>query len=77
LVTVRDTEKVPAEEYVCEGFWVVAELPSPKSQDHAVGDSEEVSVNWTVRGTVPEVGVAENAATGWGTADPSDSSENQ
>ena len=38
--------------------------PSPKFQLHDVGDPVELSVNCTVRGAVPDVGVPENAATG-------------
>jgi len=46
LVAVSETEKVPAEEYTCDGFRLVsAGLPSPKSHDHAVGDPEDESVN--------------------------------
>lgn len=38
--------------------------PSPKSQSQDVGDPVDSSVNWTVRGAVPEVGDAKNNATG-------------
>ena len=41
-------------------------FPSPKSQDQVVGVLVEVSVNWTVRGYVPDVGLAVNPATGVG-----------
>ena len=40
--------------------------PSPKSQDHDVGEPVEVSVKDTSSGAVPEVGVAVNEATGAG-----------
>src|SRR5215213_6663087 len=60
LVTVRDTENLPGDEYTCDGFRLVSDVPSPKSQAHAVGEPEEVSVNWTVKGAVPDAGVAEN-----------------
>jgi len=38
--------------------------PSPKVQLHVVGELVEVSANWTVRGAVPDTGVALNPATG-------------
>ena len=41
---------------MCEGFWEVPELPSPKSQFQLVGVFVELSVNVTVNGAVPEVG---------------------
>ena len=38
--------------------------PSPKSQSQEVGEPVDSSVNWTVRGAAPDVGDAENSATG-------------
>jgi hypothetical protein len=38
--------------------------PSPKDQTHDVGELVEVSMNWTVRGVVPDVLIAEKEATG-------------
>ncbi|MDV7237622.1 hypothetical protein R4116_14590 [Listeria monocytogenes] len=40
--------------------------PSPKSQDHDVGEPVEVSVKDTSSGAVPDVGVTVNEATGAG-----------
>ena len=48
------------------GFCAVDVPPSPKSQDHDVGESVEVSVKDTFSGAVPEVGVAVKEATGAG-----------
>ena len=42
--------------------------PSPKSQDHDVGEPVDVSVKDTSSGAVPDVGVAVNEATGAGGA---------
>ena len=39
-------------------------VPSPKFQSQEVGDPVLVSVNATVNGEFPEMGEAENAATG-------------
>ena len=39
-------------------------FPSPNDQTHSVGVLLEESVNWTVNGTVPDVGVALKPATG-------------
>ena len=50
--------------YVCEGFCVVDVAPLPKSHAHEVGEPVEVSVKFTVRGTVPDVGAAVKEATG-------------
>jgi hypothetical protein len=41
----------------------VLDPPSPKSQLHEVGDPLEVSVNWTVSGAMPDVGVPVKEAT--------------
>ena len=43
-------------------------LPSPNDQFHDVGDPAEVSLNCTVSGVIPEVGVPEKLATS-GTVD--------
>jgi len=37
-------------------------FPSPKSQDHIVGPPVDVSVNCTVNGAVPDVGVPTKSA---------------
>ena len=37
--------------------------PSPKTQCHVVGEPDEVSVNWTARGAVPDTGDAVKEAT--------------
>jgi ribosomal protein L21E len=42
----------------------VLDPPSPKVQDHEVGEPVEVSVNCTVRGGTPDVGAAVKEATG-------------
>ncbi|GAB6284795.1 MAG: hypothetical protein STSR0009_09950 [Methanoregula sp.] len=39
---------------------------SPNDQIHEVGEPQEVSVNWTVNGVIPEVGVPVNEAPGAG-----------
>ena len=49
---------------MCCGFWVVEVPPSPKVHAHEVGLPALVSVNWTVRGARPAVGVAVKAVTG-------------
>jgi hypothetical protein len=64
LVAVRLTVYVPAALYVWLGLFAVEVPPSPKLHDQDVGAFVEVSVNCTVRGAVPLVGVAEKAATG-------------
>jgi hypothetical protein len=53
---------------VCTGFCTVAFVPSlsPNDQFQLVGVFVEVSVNFTVRGTVPVVDVAVKPATGAG-----------
>ena len=54
---------------MCDGFFSVLELPSPKSQLQLVGMLVELSVNVTVNGAVPEVGVPVKSATGVMTAE--------
>ena len=49
-----------------DGLWTVLVFPSPKFQLHDVGELDEVSVNCTVRGAVPDVGVPLKLATGDG-----------
>jgi hypothetical protein len=60
---VSVTSQVPAVVYTYDGFSLEFEPPSPKAQSHVVGDPVEVSLNWTVRGAVPEMGDAVNDAT--------------
>ena len=64
FVAVSETEYVPAFEYVCDGFSSEAVLPSPNVHDQEVGELLDASMNATVSGTVPDVGVALKAATG-------------
>ncbi len=66
LVAVRLTVYVPAVVYWCEGFWSADEPVSPKFHAHEVGLLAEVSVNVTVSGAVPDVGVPVKLATGGG-----------
>ena len=52
---------------MCDGFWVVLVAPSPKFQLHAVTGPLDWSVNCTVKGAWPELGLAEKfAVTGVG-----------
>ena len=55
LLAVSVTVYVPAAAKVCDGFCIVAVVPSPKDHDHAVGASVEVSVNCTGSGACPLV----------------------
>ena len=50
--------------YVWMGLWLVADAPSPNDQSHVVGELVDESINWTEKGSVPEVWLATNAATG-------------
>jgi hypothetical protein len=61
---VRETVNFPFLVYVCTGFLVVKEVPSPKFQLHEVGDPVLQSVNCIFNGAFPDVGDAENAPTG-------------
>ena len=61
---VRETVNFPFLVYVCTGFLVVEEVPSPKFHLHEVGDPVLLSVNCTFNGAFPEVGDAENAPIG-------------
>jgi hypothetical protein len=47
------------------GFCEVFVAPSPKLHFHEVGEPVLVSLKATVNGAVPEVGLAENAVTGF------------
>ena len=49
---------------MCTGFLEVDVVPSPKVQFQLVGEFVELSVNVTVNGALPEVGVLEKFATG-------------
>ena len=64
FLTVKLTVYFPALLYVCTGFLAVEYVPSPKLHFHEVGDPVLLSVNVTFNGAFPEVGDAENAATG-------------
>lgn len=61
---VRLTAYFPALVYLYTGFWADEVPLSPKFQDQEVGEFELLSLNFTVRGTFPDVGDAEKAATG-------------
>lgn len=55
----------PAVLYVCTGFCCLEIFPSPKVQNHEVGEPVLSSeVNLTFSGAFPEVGIAEKSATG-------------
>ena len=64
MVAVRDTVYVPEAIYVCEGFFSTDVSPSPNVHDHDNGMLPDASTNVTESGTVPDVRVALNAATG-------------
>ena len=64
LVAVSETVWNPGVEYRFVGFLAVLELPSPNDQLQEVGVFVDESVNETLNGAVPEVGVPENPATG-------------
>ncbi len=64
FLAVRETVNFPFFVYVCVGFRVVDDVPSPKFHMKEVGDSVLLSVNRTVNGTFPEVGDPEKAETG-------------
>jgi len=65
FVAVNVTVYFPALEYLCVGFLAVELVPSPKSHFHDVGAPVLVSVNTTFSGSLPDVGEAENSATGF------------
>jgi hypothetical protein len=54
--------------YVCDGLLVVDVDPSPKVHAHDVGELVDASVNATVSGNFPDVGVPLKLATGAATA---------
>ena len=62
--TVRVAVKVPAAAYVWTGFWLVLVPPSPKFQDHVVGDPVDASVNCTDTFAEGDEGEKVNEATG-------------
>jgi len=64
LAAVRDTVYVPISVNVWVGFFSALVEPSPNDQSHEVGLPDEVSLNRTVRGALPEVTLAVNDATG-------------
>ena len=66
LVTFNETVKLPPLTYVWTGFCAVALtiLPSPNVQFHVVGIFAEKSVNITVSGAVPLLGIPMKSATG-------------
>ena len=64
FVTFSVTVYVPFAEYLWEGFLSVDVLPSPKVHTHEVGELVDVSVNATVSGNFPVVGVPVKLATG-------------
>jgi len=65
FVTVSVTLYFPTLEYLCVGFCRVDDVPSPKFHFHAVGVPVLLSVNTTFNGAFPDVGEAENSATGF------------
>jgi hypothetical protein len=56
FAAVSVTVKLPEEENVWVGFRAVLVPPSPNVHDHAAGEPEDVSVNWTTWPTVGELG---------------------
>jgi hypothetical protein len=56
--TTRVTRYDPGLVYMCEGCRVPEVPPSPKVQDHEVGEPDDVSVKSTSRGAVPDEGCA-------------------
>ncbi len=64
FVAVIVTVYFPVLEYLCVGFLAVEVVPSPKFHFHAVGVPVLLSVNTTFNGAFPDVGEAENSATG-------------
>ena len=65
IITVKTPEMV----YVWMGFFNSDVVPSPKNQIHSFALPVEVSVNCTVSGAGPLVGVAVKAGTGfWGSS---------
>jgi hypothetical protein len=62
LATVKVTVKLPALLYVCEGFCAELDAPSPKSQLQETTAPLDWSVNCTLSGAWPELGLAEKPA---------------
>ena len=46
------------------GLWRLLKFPSPNDQFQPVGEPVDRSVNWTVSGATPEVGVPVKLAVG-------------
>ncbi len=63
--TVKLTVYFPALLYVYVGLCFVEVFPSPKFHFQEVCDPVLLSIKVTVNGAFPEVGFAENAATGF------------
>jgi hypothetical protein len=68
LAAVSVTVYTPGVVKVCDGFWAPDVPPSPKVQAQLVGLPVEVSVSWTVSGTVPDVVLAVKEDVGAGGA---------
>jgi hypothetical protein len=62
LFTVKLTVYFPVLLYTCTGFFSAEVFPSPKIHVHEAGDPVLLSVKLTLKGTDPEVGDAEKAA---------------
>jgi hypothetical protein len=75
LPAVRVTVKVPAAAYVWVGFWSALVPPSPKFQDHVVGDSVDASENCT--DTFAEGDAGENVKETAGRDDEEDDDEDE
>jgi hypothetical protein len=73
LAAVRVTVKVPAAAYVWVGFWSALVPPSPKFQDHVVGDPVDASENCTE--TFAEGDAGENVKEAVGLDDEEDDDE--
>jgi hypothetical protein len=75
--TVRVTVKVPAAAYVWVGFWLVLVPPSPKFQDHVVGDPVDASVNCTDTFAEGDAGEKVKEATGLDDGEEDDDDEDE
>jgi hypothetical protein len=64
LLAIKLTVYVPTFVNWCTGFFCVEVFPSPKFQDHEVGEPVLLSVNVTLNGAIPVVEDALIAATG-------------
>jgi len=58
FVTVSLTVYFPVLEYLCVGFFSVDDFPSPKLHFHFVVFPVLLSVNFTLKGSVPDFGDA-------------------